>query len=56
MLGERCSHGKTWAESCPECDLVSAREFVQRWGVLVDDARAVIAEAEAVKTHAEATP
>lgn len=46
MLGERCSHGKTWAESCPECDLVSAKEFVSRWGSMVDEARAKIAEAE----------
>jgi hypothetical protein len=53
MLGERCSHGKTWAESCPECDLVSAREFVQRWGPMVDEARAKIAEAGAVETNAE---
>jgi hypothetical protein len=46
MLGDRCSHGKTWDEECKECALVSAREFVRRWAPLVDEARAVIAAAE----------
>jgi len=46
MLGETCSHGIKWACQCRECDLVSAREFVQRWGPMVDEARAKIAEAE----------
>ncbi|MFM0141804.1 hypothetical protein [Paraburkholderia sp. RL18-085-BIA-A] len=45
MLGERCSHGKTWAESCPECDLISAREIEVHWGEMVDEARKVIAKA-----------
>ena len=44
--GKAYSHGKTWTETCPECDLVSAREFVRRWAPLVDEARAKIAEAE----------
>jgi hypothetical protein len=51
MLGERCSHGKTWAESCSECDLVSAREFVRRWGPLVDEARAKIEAMEVARTE-----
>lgn len=42
MLGETCSHGVKWACQCRECDLVSAREFVQRWGPMVDEARAKI--------------
>jgi hypothetical protein len=46
MIHDTCSHGKTWAEPCLECDLVSAREFVRRWAPLVDEARAKIASAE----------
>lgn len=46
MLGETCSHGVKWACQCRECDLVSAREFVQRWGPMVDEARAKIAAIE----------
>ncbi|WP_157661651.1 hypothetical protein [Burkholderia ubonensis] len=42
----RCSHGKTWHEHCPACALISARETVRHWGMEVDDARKVIAEAE----------
>jgi hypothetical protein len=46
MLGDQCSHGIKWACQCRECDLVSAREFVQRWGSKIDEARALIAQAE----------
>ena len=46
IIGERCSHGKTWAEECPDCALISAKEFVKRWGKAVDEARKVIAESE----------
>lgn len=46
IIGERCSHGKTWAEECPDCALVSAKGFVERWGEAVDEARKVIAERE----------
>lgn len=53
MLGERCSHGKLWAEQCPECDLVSAREVVRRWKPVVEEAEMLIADAESVKTDAE---
>jgi hypothetical protein len=45
MLGERCSHGKTWGEYCPECELISARQIVDHWGEMVDEARRVIARA-----------
>jgi hypothetical protein len=46
MLGETCSHGIKWSCQCRECDLVSAKEFVLRWGPMVDEARAKIADAE----------
>lgn len=49
----RCSHGKTWKDYCPACALVSAREVVQHWGSVVDDARKVIAEAVAVAPDSE---
>jgi hypothetical protein len=56
MLGNQCSHGVKWGENCVECALIQARETERRYGPLVDAARQLIAEAEAVKTHAEATP
>jgi hypothetical protein len=43
-LGRTCSHGKTWDEECPECELVGAREFVRRYGPMIDEARAKIEE------------
>ena len=46
IIGEGCSHGKTWDEPCPDCELVSAKEFIKRWGKAVDEARKVIAESE----------
>ena len=46
IIGERCSHGKTWAEECPDCALVSAKGLVERWGKAVDEARKVIAESK----------
>lgn len=46
VINGRCSHGKTWAEDCPECALVSARQIVEHWGLSVDEARRVIAAAE----------
>jgi hypothetical protein len=52
MLGERCSHGKTWAESCPECDLVSARETVRRWKPVVEEAERRIEELEKEREEA----
>jgi hypothetical protein len=55
MLGNQCSHGAKWGE-CRECKLAAARWLVDQWGTEIDAARAVIAEAETVKTHAEATP
>lgn len=45
-IGEHCSHGKLWAETCPECDLVSAKETVRRWAPVVEEAQRRIAEAE----------
>lgn len=45
-INDRCSHGKTWAEACPECEIVSAKEVVEHWGPVVDEARATIAAAE----------
>jgi hypothetical protein len=56
MLGNQCSHGVKWQHKCPECDVIRAREIVRQWGDYVDESRMVIAEAEAVKTGAEATP
>lgn len=47
VLGDRCSHGKTWTEDCPECTLVVAKQIIEHWGDAVDDARRVIAETEA---------
>jgi hypothetical protein len=44
IIVDRCSHGKLWNEECPECELISAREFVKRWGPMVDEARAKIEE------------
>jgi hypothetical protein len=52
MVGERCSHGKTWAESCPECDLVSARETVRRWKPVVEEAERRIEELEKEREEA----
>lgn len=46
VINDRCSHGKTWAEECPACKLVSAHETVRHWGKMVDEARKVIAESE----------
>ena len=46
IIGERCSHGKTWSQECPDCKLVSAHEMVRHWGRAVDEARKVIAESE----------
>ncbi|MDR6421349.1 hypothetical protein J2801_003637 [Paraburkholderia phenoliruptrix] len=46
MLGETCSHGITWSCQCRECDLIAARETVRHFGSMVDEARAMIAEAE----------
>jgi hypothetical protein len=46
IIGDRCSHGKLWAEACPECELVSAKQIVEHWGKAVDEARATIAAAE----------
>jgi len=46
IINDRCSHGKTWAEECPACKLVSAHETVRHWGKMVDEARKVIAESE----------
>lgn len=46
VINDRCSHGKTWTEDCPECALVSAKQIVEHWGNAVDEARAAIAAAE----------
>jgi len=43
IIGDGCSHGKRWDAECADCALVSAKEFVARWGPMVDEARAVIA-------------
>jgi hypothetical protein len=43
IIGDGCSHGKRWDEECADCALVSAQQFVARWGPMVDEARAVIA-------------
>lgn len=43
---QRCSHGIAWADECPECDLVWAKQIVEHWGQSVDDARRQIEEAE----------
>jgi hypothetical protein len=51
MTQWKCHHGFTLSQQCRECDLVSAREIESHWGV--DEARAKIAQAEAVKTDAE---
>ncbi|MBU9203070.1 hypothetical protein KTD31_17065 [Burkholderia multivorans] len=41
----RCSHGKTWKDYCPACELIRAHETVRRWGREVDEARKALAEA-----------
>lgn len=46
IINDRCSHGKTWSQECPDCALVSAKGLVERWGKAVDEARRVIAESE----------
>lgn len=46
MLGDMCSHGIPWSCQCKECDLVSAREFVKRWGPQVDEYRKLIEQDE----------
>jgi hypothetical protein len=46
MIGETCSHGIPWTEDCPQCNLVWARDTVERLGPVVDEARAVIEAAE----------
>ena len=46
IINDRCSHGKTWSQECPDCALVSAKGLVERWGPAVDEARKVIAESE----------
>lgn len=52
IINDRCSHGKTWSQECPDCALVSAKGLVERWGKAVDEARKVIADAgETVKTE-----
>lgn len=51
IYASRCRHGVRWEYPCRECDLVSARDFVQRWGALVDEARAKIAEADRQTTE-----
>lgn len=42
MLGDKCSHGVRWGDHCPECELISARQIVDHWGEMVDEARRVI--------------
>lgn len=44
-INDRCSHGKTWAEECPACELARAHETVNHWGAIVDEARRTIAGA-----------
>jgi hypothetical protein len=46
MTQDKCSHGVPWGRDCLACDLVSARQIIEHWGPLVDEARKVIAEAE----------
>jgi hypothetical protein len=46
MTTYRCAHGLTLAQQCRECDLELARETVDRFGSLVDEAREVIGEKE----------
>jgi hypothetical protein len=45
VIGKTCSHGVSWNDHCPQCELVSAREIVEHWGETVDEARKVIAKA-----------
>jgi hypothetical protein len=47
MIGDKCSHGVKWGDECGECKLAAARWLVAQWGSEIDDARKVIAEAEA---------
>lgn len=44
-LGKTCSHGVAWGDHCPECELISARQIVDHWGEMVDEARKVIVDA-----------
>lgn len=42
----KCHHGKALNEACPACEVETARAFVDHYGPYVDEARAVIAEAQ----------
>lgn len=46
MTPYRCHHGLTLNEPCRNCELETARAFVEHWGGPVDEARKVIAESE----------
>jgi hypothetical protein len=42
----KCHHGFTLAEACQQCELETARAFVEHYGPYVDEARAIIVAAE----------
>lgn len=44
MTNYICPHGRTLYEACPDCELETARAFVEHWGDAVDAARKVIAD------------
>ena len=46
MTEWKCHHGFTFAQACKQCELETARAFLEHWGDAIDAARKVIAEAE----------
>lgn len=43
MTEWKCHHGFTFAQACKQCEVETARAFLEHWGDAVDAAREVIA-------------
>ncbi len=46
MSADKCSHGKTWDETCTACEKVGLLEMLEHWEPKIERAKARLRELE----------